>query len=156
MSYASKSVVDNMIQLVDEGWEPKFEEIQDKYYSNKDRREPLDTARQEKLTRLLISRVRRTFKKEDSPRFFYEVGGVYKLLSTSGDSLDVVKGLVNLTNGFQKASLGLINDTAQKYPQLTSKFLYKLQAAFEQIDLLANVGIQSLKEGLEEHEDRNK
>lgn len=167
MARITKETVETFIELIEGRWEPEFFEIKNKFVPTCD--EHLErgcdcrTKRSEvlrnHLTSGLIQRVRRKFKKQDPPLYFYCVESKFKLLESSNDRLSIIRKLDKSTTGFAKSTNHILLDTARLYPQSAKRFLGRIQASFDIIIKLATGTIKELEDELVKevkNEDSNK
>ena len=154
MAYADKKTIETIYQLIEEGWEPEFHEIKNKFYPSGKGRTKLSEFDREKLTRHLVSRIRRKFKKDGS--YFYCVNGHFKLLESSKDRLSITDRLWNSTRGYIKSTHSLLEDTMNIYPKLTQAFIMRFRARLDTIKDLALMVAEDVEAEVKKNEDSNK
>lgn len=147
MSFVPRKTIDIFQKLVEGGWEPSFDDVKEKFFST--------AKNSSSLTRTSISRLRRRFKKQNPPQYFYCIGeevdddgnthilgvgrnkGIYKLLQASGEYSQITNMLWKITDGFRKSCSQVLDDGINKYPKTMQPLLIEFKAGMHILSSMA-------------------
>jgi hypothetical protein len=147
MAYVTRKTVDMFQKLVEEGWEPRFDEIQEKFFPGE------KTANKKATT--LINRLRRRFKNETPAKYFYCVDketddngetrlysfrknrGIYRVLESSSEYSQITDKLWRITNGFNTSCSRVLDDGVNRYPHTLGPLFTEFKAGLKLICNLA-------------------